>query len=436
MTKNDDIPESRLARCIEGGKTVARLGGMQLKYAARKAFLTDEAKDEARKEMAEQSSEALFEGLCKLKGTALKLAQLISLELDLFPSEVRIQLERSYHNVPPMNRVLARKVIINAFGKPPEKVFHSFDAQAFAAASLGQVHKATATGGQALAVKLQYPGIRNTIDSDVKIVRSLFKPFSEYELILPVLKEVEARFIEETEYRQESENAAFFKNNLKVDKLRIPSVFPELCSDNVLCLSFMEGLPLNEWLKTNPSQKQRDAVAQVMQEAFLKCLYELNCIHADPHPGNWLIHGDGSVGLVDFGCIKRFDERFISLYQQLSHQAVKSDQDAYFDLLEELEVLPRGSKGPYEAEILELSRQFGDWLAKLFSVDVFDFSRQKDFIREGKAIMTGMIKYRDYLCVNPHFTFLNRTRYGLLRLYELMGARVSFRNPYEFDACP
>lgn len=433
MKQKDDIPEGKLARGLEGGRTAARVGGVLLKYATKRALLSGEEKQKAGREMAEQSAEVIFEGLCRLKGTALKLAQLLSLEFDLIPSQVRTKLERSYSMVPPMNRALARKILVTAYGRPPEEVFSSFEARAFAAASLGQVHRAIGTDGRDLAVKILYPGIGTTIKSDIQLARGLFRPFQEYDLIGPVLGEIEARFLEETDYRQEAANVTLFREGLNIEQVRLPRLYPDLSTEQVLCLSFVEGRPLNQWLKGSPAQKDRDAVAQTLYRIFITGLYELRSIHADPNPGNYLVGRDSSVGLVDFGCVKRFRPAFVSLCRKLPRLAVDRAGKGYLELLEELDIFHPGPEGDFTGEVLDLSERFGAWLARLYGVEVFDFGRNKGFISQGKAIMNAMLKYRNRLNVNPDFVFLNRTRYGLLRLFELMGARVSFRNQYEWN---
>ena len=433
MKPKAEIPEGKLARGLEGGKTAARVGGVLLKHATKRALLSGRDKHRAGQEMAEESAEVIFEGLCRLKGSALKLAQLLSLEFDLIPSEVRAKLERSYSMVPPMNRALTRKILVNALGRPPEEVFRSFETQAFAAASLGQVHRAVGRDGSDLAIKILYPGVDKTIRSDIQLARGLFKPFQDYELIRPVLSEIEARFLEETDYCQEAANIVLFREGLNLDRVRLPRLHPELSTRQVLGLSFLEGLTLNEWLKGKPGQKERDSVAQTLYRIFTTGLYELRAIHADPNPGNYLVDRDGAVGLVDFGCVKRFEPSFVSLCRRLPWLAAHRAGRGYLQLLEELNIFHPGPEGDFNREVLDLSERFGAWLGRLYKVEVFDFRQNKDFIAQGKIIMNAMLRYRDRLKVNPDFVFLNRTRYGLMRLFELMEARVRFRNPYEWN---
>lgn len=435
MPPSGDIPKGKLSRGLVGGKIAAGLGGSYLLYAAGKPFLSALGKNDAKKRLLEKSAETLFNGLCQLRGTALKIAQMLSLELDLFPSEIRSQLERSYNEAPPMNRALARKALINAYGRPPEQVFASFEPTAFAAASLGQVHKAQARDGRQLAIKIQYPGIAQTIRNDVLLLKGLLRPFAEYRLIKPAIEEIELRLLEEADYRQEADNAEFFREHLNMERVHVPQPIREFCADNALCLSRLDGPPLNAWLRTGPSQRERDTVAQLLQDLFIRCLYDLHCIHADPNPGNFLIFPDLSIGLVDFGCVKRFDPDFVELFSQLPRSLQRDDSETWLRVLHSLGTLPPDADEALQREAIHIFQRYNAWLKKIFEPEIFDFGKEKDFIKEGKALSMSMKETWLQMNINPNFVFLDRTRYGLFRLFEKMEARVSFRNPHEW-ACP
>ncbi len=432
MSSRDDIPEGRLARSLVGGKTVARVGGVYLRYAASKRFRSEAGREAARREMSGKGARILLDGLCQLRGTALKMAQMLSLELDMFPPEVRSQLERSCNEVPPMNRAVARKVLVNAYGISPEKMFTSFDSTAFAAASLGQVHKALSAHGEKLALKIQYPGIRGTIHNDVRILKGLLRPFPEYGALAPAIGEIEARFLEETDYLREAENMEFFRNSLNMKGVFISEVFPELCTEQVLCVSLLEGQPLNSWLKTGPDSRSRDMVAQRLQDIFIRSLYELQCIHADPNPGNFLVFPNLEIGVVDFGCVKRFSPSFVDRFRRLALALNRNDRQACVALLGELGTIEEDADPAQVQRIGEAFATYGEWISRLYADGVFDFGTERDFMREGKELSMSMRSVLRELNINPDFVFLDRTRYGLLRIFERMEARVRFRNPFEW----
>ncbi|QGY40458.1 AarF/ABC1/UbiB kinase family protein [Pseudodesulfovibrio cashew] len=431
MTSRDETPKGRLARGIAYGGTAARIGGNYLKYTARKPFIAAEDRDEARRSMSEKCAEDLFAGLCRLKGTALKIAQMLSLELDIFPPEIRRELEKSYTDVPPMNRSLARKVLSTAYGEQPEKVFASFDSTAFAAASLGQVHRAMSFDRKPLALKIQYPAIRRTIWDDIRLLRGLLKPFAGNKALEPAIHEIQNRLIEETDYLAEAANIRFFHDNLCLEDVRMPQVHEDLCTESVLCMSFLEGQALNHWLATGPSQEARDSVAQDLNNIFLHSFYELNCIHADPNPGNYLIGEDLTIGLVDFGCIKRFTPDFVRQYQRLPKIIMQGSKEKYFEALREMEMVNGDLDRKTEEAIHECAYTFGKWLGRMFEEEYFDFNAHPAYIKEGKEAIRSMFKYRKYFIMNPDILFLDRTRYGLMRIFEQLKCRISLHNQYE-----
>jgi len=430
---HDQIPNGKLRRTLIGGKTAAKVGGGVIKYLAKKPFLSQQAKQEARKNLDDSSAKAIFLCLSMLKGTALKVAQLLSLELELFPDAVRKELEKSYSQVPPMNRVLARKTAINALKQRPEEVFSSFSPTAFAAASLGQVHEATSPDGLRLAVKLQYPGIRRTIEDDMQLIKGVIRPLPDYRLIAPIMTEIETRLKEEIDYRQEAEYMVFFREKLDIPGVIVPQLWEAGSGSTVLSSTLLQGQPLNQWLATKPSGEERDVVAKRLNAIFIESLYTLNCIHADPNPGNFLVDDDLNVGLVDFGCVKSFAPEFVESYRQLPQTIIRGDRQMYFDMLKDMRFTKDNLPPKVEEKIFETAYAFGEWLGQLYEVEEFDFEKNPGFIAEGKEMSQKLFKHRKYFNSNPEFVFLDRTRYGLLRIFEQLKCRIRIRNPHEWD---
>lgn len=427
---HEDIPKNKWQRGLTGTKTAARMGQKALKYLAVKPFLSEEKRLDARKALNRETGALLFQGLCLLKGTALKLAQFLSMELDVFPPEMTRELQKSYHQVPPINRAVVRKMIQNVLGKPPEDIFQDFDPCAFAAASLGQVHRATTRDGIRLAVKIQYPGIRETIQNDVQLMRSALRRITDYRMIAPVVEEIETRLLEETNYRIEADNMRFFRERLDMDRVVVPAVYGDLSADTVISADYMNGMTLNEWLRTGPDQKKRDRIAQALNDLFVFGLYRLNCIHADPNPGNFIVNGDSRIGLVDFGCVKHFDPEFVDTYGKLSRAAIRRDCDEY--MCHSRALRTEGAEAAPEVEecAYKMFYDTGQWLGRLYREDHFDFKANPQFVADGKKMLADSSELR-HMDINANFVFLHRTRYGLLRLFDQMEARVCFRNAYE-----
>ncbi len=429
MTQN--IPKSKWQRGLSGSKTAAKMSRKALTYLVRKPFLKEEEKKAEKKALNRENAAVLFEGLSLLKGTALKIAQMLSMEMEIFPPELTKELQKSYHQVPPINRALVRKIVHSALGEAPEEVFTTFESTAFAAASLGQVHRASTREGIQLAVKIQYPGIRETIHNDVQMLRTLWRAMPDYRTVLPAILEIETRLLEETDYHLELQNMTFFGTQLRMDRIAVPKPFERFSTETVLTAQYMEGMTLNQWLKTNPDLKKSAKVAQTLQDLFIFGLYRMKRIHADPNPGNFLISPDGRIGLVDFGCVKRFDPHFVDLYGELPRTALCGDKNDYVRLLRALKLAGPSLNPEILDRMYRIFHEIGQWLGKLYQDEYFDFKKHPDFIVAGKKLMHQAFELRRHADLNTNFIFLHRTRYGLLRLFEQMGARVCFRNPYE-----
>jgi predicted unusual protein kinase regulating ubiquinone biosynthesis (AarF/ABC1/UbiB family) len=428
----NNTPTTKLGRALAGGKTAAKTGGSMLGYYAKRPFLSSQRRQVERTKAQEHSARSLFSGLALLKGTALKVAQQLSLETDMLPEAVCRELSRAYHQVPPINKALVRKVVQNELGAAPESLFESFDLEAFAAASLGQVHRATALDGRRLAVKIQYPGIADTIENDMALVRQMLRPLVPGHQLMPALAEVTARLKEEVDYLQEADNITCFKKRLNVEGVRLPDVHQDLTTRSVLSLSRLPGVPLDIWLSGCPTQKARQIVARRLNDIFLTALYQCHVIHADPNPGNFIIDDDLNVGLVDFGCVKHLSSEFIEHYRQLVISAAHDDKSAHYQVMVDVGMLPKKQDKKTEADIRAVSDEVCRWYGALYQTETFDFNSHPDFMTQGKAVMQRCQHLHRHINVNPDFIFLERTRYGLFRLFDQMAVKISFRNSYEW----
>lgn len=428
------VPEGKFRRGVIGGVAAAKVGGRFAGYFVKRPFLSDAARSLARKKLDQTNARAVFACLSLLKGTALKIAQLLSMELELFPEAIRTELEKSYSQVPPMNRALVRRAALNALGRPPEEVFAAFDSQAFAAASLGQVHEAAAPDGTALAVKVQYPGIHRAIEDDMQLVKGLLRPLPDYGLIAPAIDEIAARLREETDYEREAVAMSFFRENLHVEGVHAPRPWAPGTRQRILACTRLSGLPLDQWLATGPSDDAKDVVAERLNQVFLQSFYGLRRIHADPNPGNFIIDADLGVGLVDFGCVKSFDAGFVERYRQLPRLIIHGNRQEYFQALQEMRLVQGKLEPEVARAIYETAYEVGRWLGRLYEPERFDFSRETGFMAEGREISKKMFQYRRHFTMNPDFVFLDRTRYGLLRVFQKMRCRVRLRNAYEWDS--
>ncbi len=428
----NDLPTGTLQRALAGTKTAAKVGSKVLGYYAKRPFLSPENRLQAKEKAATEGAGALFQGLGLLKGTALKMAQQLSLEADLLPEAACRELAKAYHQAPPINRALARRVVQYSLGSAPEQVFASFDPVPFAAASLGQVHRARTTDGREVAVKLQYPGIAQTITGDIAMFRRLLAPLIPDLQLLPTLAEIAARLHEEVDYLREAENQAYFVDNLAVPGVTVAAVHHDLSTATVLTTAWLPGKPLDLWLADDPPRQLRDKIAQSLNDTLAESLYRLHIIQADPNPGNFIAGDDGLLGLVDFGCVKRLDPAIVELYRQLTLAAAHGDRETHFQLMIRLGLIDNDLSGTTLTEIREMSDAMGRWYGRFFAEKTFDFAANPQVMAEGKNLMHRYRHLRTLFRVNPDLIFLDRTRYGLLRIFAMLGARVSFRNTFEW----
>src|ERR1700755_601601 len=306
--EQNSIPTSKTQRSAKFVKTGFKIGGNYIKHYSKKLFNPDMDKTE----LNEDNAADIYESLSELKGSALKVAQMLSMDKNLLPQDYVDKFSQSQYNAPPLSGPLIVQTFRKYFGKTPDKIFDKFNVRSSNAASIGQVHQAELSGKK-LAVKIQYPGVGDSISSDLKLV----KPFafrmlgmSEKELDI-YMKEVEERLLEETDYELEVRRSIEFSNACSnLDNVIFPKYYPELSSKRIITMDWLEGKHLREFLQTNPSQELRNLIGQALWDFYNFQQHELRAVHADPHPGNFMITSAGKLGIIDFGCIKEMPEDF------------------------------------------------------------------------------------------------------------------------------
>ena len=318
------IPTSKLKRSAITGLAAAKVGIKHVSHKTRNLMASDSQKQLAQEQHEERLGKIIFSVLSQLRGTALKVSQILSMEADILPESIREQLKSACYQVPPINKALVRKQIMQELGNKPTEIFKGFNPQAFAAASIGQVHRAITFDDQKIAVKIQYPGIGATIESDLAIIEKLFWTLSKTTSLMPkkqvldlAMKEMQARLKEELDYHIEADNLRWFQAQVSFPGIKIPQVIEAYSSKRVLTLEMLDGLHVEDWLATNPSQSQKNRVGQILFDFFWYSVFKLNKINADPHPGNFLFLNDGNIGVLDFGCVRHLSKEFVSNFAEM-----------------------------------------------------------------------------------------------------------------------
>ncbi len=417
-----------LARGIRLGKLGFSLAGSYLGYQAQNLLLGEKALPQRRARFQRQASRRVRDELGALKGPAMKLGQILSLQNGVLPEESLQELAALQMQAPGMHASLARAQFKAALGKYPEEALQTFEPNSFAAASLGQVHRAVTWDGEKVAVKIQYPAIRSAIESDFNLLRSATLP-TQLTGHVPValLDEIHRGLLEETDYVHEADNLELFRKGLNgLAYVTVPRVYRELTTDRVLTMSFVEGETLNDWLKRKPSQALRDLVGTRLVEVFETQLQHLKALHADPHPGNYLFLPDGGIGLIDFGCVKHISFDILELRRCYRERTWRKSEASARHFLE----LAYGRGVPYARarKILPLIERWCDIRYPQDSTAdlVIDFRGDPKLGGELKEIRQQIRKrlLRDKL-IDPESPFLIRSDMGLHHLLCMLGARIN-----------
>jgi predicted unusual protein kinase regulating ubiquinone biosynthesis (AarF/ABC1/UbiB family) len=311
MADKTDTPIRRVFSLANAGVGVA---GSYLGYALQSAFLDQPTRNAKLKATHKRAARRMADEMQTLRGAAMKLGQTLSLQTGTLPDETLAELATLQMSAPPMHPSLVRAQFKQSLGAEPEQIFKQFDPQPFAAASLGQVHHATTRAGEQVAVKIQYPGIRQSLVNDFKMFRTLSKPAQASGYLPKVaIDEVEQQIISETDYQREADNIDFFHERLApLSFVQVPQVLRKYSSDKVLTMSLMKGEHLDDFLARRPSQKLRNQLGEHLFELFYFQVLEVQALHADPHWGNYLFTKDARIALVDFGCAKYMSKATVS----------------------------------------------------------------------------------------------------------------------------
>lgn len=426
MNTIDNIPTGKFKRTSQLVRTGAKVGSNYLKYYSKKAF----DKEYTRDKLDESNASDIYDGLKNLKGSALKVAQMLSMEKSLLPNAYVEKFSLSQFSVPPLSAPLVRKTFKKYHGEYPENLYDNFIANSVNAASIGQVHKAE-KDGKKLAVKIQYPGVADSISSDLAMVKPVAtrmfnlkgKDSEKY------FKEVESKLLEETDYKLEvKQSLSISKSCRHIPNLKFPEYYPELSSERIITMDWMDGLHISEFVKTDFNPEDAQKIGQTLWDFYMYQIHHLNEVHADPHPGNFLINDQKELIAIDFGCIKKIPLKFYTPYFELAVPENINNPEFFLKKLYELEILrPDDNK----AEIEFFSALFHEMLSLFtspFHKDEFDFGNE-DFWQNVSSLSEKYSQDQTLRKMNgnrgsKHFLYINRTFFGLYNLLHDLKAKI------------
>ena len=433
METIDQIPITKIQRATKIVKTGAKVGVNYIKYYGNR--LTQE-QEQAKKTLNNANANDIYDGLKNLKGSALKVAQMLSMEKSIMPAAYVEKFSLSQFSVPPLSPALVNKTFRKYFGKSAHEIFDKFDTTSVNAASIGQVHQAE-KDEKKIAVKIQYPGVAGSINSDLSLIKPIAirmfnikgKDSDKY------FKEVEEKLIDETNYILEVDQSIEIAKACKhIPNMKFPEYYKEYSTDRIISMEWMNGLHLTEFAAQNSDPVLANKIGQALWDFYMYQIHVLRKMHADPHPGNFLVSKEEDLIALDFGCMKSLPDEFYYPYFTLSEKENINNKSLFEKKLYELEIL-RSDDSKKELDFFK--EVFYDLLSLFtqpFHTDYFDFSNKTFFdalsnMAQEFAQKTELRKYNGNRG-SKHFIYVNRTFFGLYNLmHTLKATHIEIKSP-------
>lgn len=419
------IPIGRLSRFWTLGTLQGKIAAAYAFWWLRGMWSDASERDRALNETHLKAAVQLLGTMSHLRGAVMKLGQLLAHWPGVTPSEFADVLGRLYFQAPPMHFSLLREVVRSELGANPEDLFAEFDETAVAAASLGQVHRARLKGsGKEVAVKIQYPGIARSIRDDVANIKSLLFPMrlgADGDSIRDQLDDIEGVLSLEVDYAAEANNLRQARAALAgIRDVVVPEVHDALSTPRVLTMDWIDGVHLSAYVARKPTQAERDHYGELIVRSGMRLCYGSHMLYADVHPGNYLFMPDGRLGLIDFGCVRRYSKEDVDYLTQAEAAAFIS-RDAI------RAAVIRGSNLPPsrldEHDRIDLMMKWYDWVCEpVVSTERFDFSDPAYFHR-GMDLWRELMRKR-YTRTVPVNTWITKSFVGLRALLFHLGSRV------------
>lgn len=426
MKSLDTIPTGKIERAGKLVKTGVKIGGNYVKYYGKKLVDPKTSKDT----LDQDNAEDIYDGLKSLKGSALKVAQMLSMEKNLLPRAYVEKFSLSQFSVPPLSAPLVRKTFKKYLGKYPEDVFDKFEKDSVNAASIGQVHRAE-KDGRKLAVKIQYPGVAESISSDLALVKPVAikmfnlkgKDSDKY------FKEIENKLVEETNYILElKQSEEITKACAVIPNMRFPKYYRELSSERILTMDWMQGKHLGEYTRTDFDVEVGNKLGQALWNFYMFQIHGLRRVHADPHPGNFLVSDTEELIAIDFGCIKEVPEEFYVPYFELAKEENINNDKIFMEKLYELEILTPTDSDEELQFFKALFKEMLTIFTSPFHKETFDFGDEVFWSKianlSERYSKDEQIRKMNGNRGSKHFLYMNRTFFGLYNLLHDLKAKV------------
>ncbi|WNJ91845.1 ABC1 kinase family protein [Bosea sp. 685] len=429
MSDHDSEANRFSARAARYARVGANVGGVAARIAGTRLFGLDGRNA--------SNAEALAKALGGLKGPIMKVAQLVATIPDVVPPEYAAELQKLQSQAPPMGAAFVKRRMMAELGPQWRERFAEFDLKPAAAASLGQVHRATTLEGVALACKLQYPDMESAVEADISQLGILFALHRRMDPVIDtteIAKEIGARVREELDYIREAKHIALYQEILTdTPEVRVPRLEASLSTRRLLTMHWLEGSPILSHKQDD--QEARDRISTAMFKAWWRPFSHHGVIHGDPHLGNYTVFSEGDapagINLLDYGCIRIFPPSFVGgvvdLYRGLLEGDAARVVHAYEtwgfkgltkDLVDTLNIWARFIYGPL---LEDRTRRIAE------GVSPAEYGRKQAFQ------VHQALKQRGPVTVPREFVFMDRAAIGLGGVFLHLDAELNFHRLFEAE---
>jgi aarF domain-containing kinase len=369
--------------------------------------------------------------LSQLKGASMKLGQLISLDLgDFFPPEILKILEQLHHQSTFLGYDKIEKILKRELG---DKFcdFSEISHRPIAAASIGQVHKAK-LAGKTVVIKVQYPGVAESIPSDMKLLEVIIKQASLLQRkntdLTPFFEEVREVLIKEADYDNELKMHTLYKEKFAGSPYVVPAVYADYSTGTILTQEYIEGQSFSRWLESNPSQEARHYLADLLMKLYLEEIFKHHLVQTDPNPGNFLVTPENQMALLDFGAVKEYSKEFVESYRKILIASYHRDQKKIVEESIKLNFLD-AREGQ---DVIDIYLEMMEFLAFPFRQDAtFDFS-DKNFFTRSRDLSWEMTMKCKYSPPPKDLLFLHRKLAGVFIFIKKLDVKIRLKDYWHF----
>jgi predicted unusual protein kinase regulating ubiquinone biosynthesis (AarF/ABC1/UbiB family) len=426
------LTRGRAKRVFKVGELATSVGSSYVWEALKSPFRSAGKRQQSLLDTHIRNAMRIVESSKELKGAFMKLVQMLSMRDDIVPAEALKILSVVQSQVPPMEYGEIRAQVKRELGGFPEQLFREFDREAFAAASLGQVHRAVLKSGEEVVVKVQYPGVDETVQQDLRNIKALLQVFTligrdvmrQHIDQSEVYQELEERLHEELDYINEARNIALFQKMFRDDpEVVIPAVYAQFSSRRVLTMSRLDGYPFADILKPGVDQATKDWVALKYFRVTWRQIFEFGTLHTDPHPGNYLVTYHPKLAILDFGSIRIFPDAIRTAYHAMAGAILRRDRRVMAECFVRLGFLDAGDDPEPMVKIMDV-------IFEPVLVDRKYDPRDYDSLEKGMEIATIGFEHRLFKAPG-HRVFLTRALIGLDSYLKQLGTVANWHRVFK-----